>query len=380
MKDIIKNIDKKLLIVTIALFTFGLIMILSASSVTTYVQGTYQSKYFLRQLIFLVICFIVCALVIIKIPISKYKKLSNWLLIIDSVAILGAIIYATAINDTTGWISIPIIGQFQPSEFAKVLMIIWLASYYGSIKNQEQFNDNFKMLFPLGVGAIITILIIFQNDYGTAFVFFLITITIFFLSNTSKRLKNKVLLIGVIVIATFGILIATGTLSFLSNDKIARLNFIKPCDRYLNEGNQVCNSFIAINNGGIFGKGLGNSTQKYLYLPESHTDFIFAIIIEEIGLVGGVLLLLGYAFVLARIIIIGKKAKNNTNALICYGVAIYLFCHITINLGGVMGIIPITGIPLAFMSYGGSFGVSTLIALTLVQRVYYETKISNENK
>ena len=125
----------------------------------------------------------------------------------------------------------------------------------------------------------------------------------------------------------------------------------------------------------MFGKGIGNSTQKYLYLPESHTDFIFAIFVEECGLIGVVVLFCLYIFLLLRIVAIGSNTDRILYKLICYGVAIYLFLHIIINLGGVMGIIPITGVPLAFISYGGSFCWCTIIALTLVQRVQYEMKM-----
>ena len=151
-----------------------------------------------------------------------------------------------------------------------------------------------------------------------------------------------------------------------------RFNIKSPCERYLTTGNQICNGYIAINNGGLLGKGFGNSTQKYLYLPEAHTDFIFPIIVEETGIVGAVFVLFLYFLLICRILSIAKKTTNNANRLICYGTVAYILSHIVINLFGVTGIIPLTGVPLPFMSYGGSFAASIIVILTVIQRINYE--------
>ena len=370
MKKLIKYMDKKLLIATIILFVFGLIMIFSASNVTAYMFGASPSRYFYKQSLFLFGSFIGCTIMMF-IPTSKYKKLSWVALIGVTFLVFVALVYGTVVNDASGWIGIGGLG-IQPSEFAKVVIIMWLACYYETTRDEEFYNDTAKMFFPLFVIGIITFLIILQNDYGTALIFLLISMFIFLLSPTSKKIKLLVVGTGTFLVITIVVLCLTGVISFLSSDKLARFNFFDPCSRYLNEGNQVCNGYIAINGGGIFGKGLGNSTQKYLYLPEGHTDFIFAIIVEELGIVGAILLMLLYMFVLIRIILIGKKASKNYQALICYGVFFYLFSHIVINLGGVLGLMPLTGIPLPFMSYGGSFALSTCIALTMVQRICFE--------
>ena len=160
-----------------------------------------------------------------------------------------------------------------------------------------------------------------------------------------------------------------------SDSRLNRLIYKEPCTRYLsNSGYQVCNGYIAINNGGLLGKGLGNSTQKYLYLPEAYTDFIFAIVVEELGLIGGIGILILLFIILWRIFIIGKSAKNDASKLMCYGIFWYLLLHIIINLGGVMGLIPLTGVPLPFLSYGGSFTMCLVASLTIVQRISIESK------
>ena len=166
--------------------------------------------------------------------------------------------------------------------------------------------------------------------------------------------------------------------SILRDRQLERFNIANPCDRILEDGNQVCNCYIAMNNGGLTGVGLGNSTQKYLYLPEPYTDFIFAIIVEELGVVTGVFILIMYFIVLYRILLIGRKSPTNKGAILCYGVAIYIFLHIAVNLLGIMGLIPMTGVPLPFMSYGGSFTICLIAALTIVQRVSIENGLLRE--
>ena len=134
----------------------------------------------------------------------------------------------------------------------------------------------------------------------------------------------------------------------------------------------MCNGFIAIDNGGLKGVGLMNSVQKYLYLPESHTDFIFPIIVEELGAIVGVVIIVGYMYIIALIFRVSYKSYNLRNSIICYGVGLNLMLHIFVNLGGVLGVIPLTGVPLPFLSYGGSFCITTICSLALVQRIHIE--------
>ena len=152
-----------------------------------------------------------------------------------------------------------------------------------------------------------------------------------------------------------------------------RFNFLKPCTRYQEaSGYQVCNGYIAINNGKLLSVSPGNSQQKYLYLPEAFTDFIFPIIVEEFGLIPGIVIILIYMVIIYRCLLLAKRCVNIGNALICYGVGCYIFLHVAINLVGVLGLLPLTGVPLPFLSYGGSFALSLSIAISLVQRISIE--------
>lgn len=257
-------------------------------------------------------------------------------------------------------------------------MIMWMARYYEV--NQGKLDKYGASLFPLLVGGIIAFLIIFQPDLGTAIIFSVIVFCIFISVPIAKEIKNKIFLTFVGLVIVVGLVLAGSGKTIIYERQLERLNFTRPCDRLLDEGSQVCNAYIAINNGGLTGVGLGNSTQKYLYLPEPYTDFIFAIIVEELGLIVGIALLLCYVFVIYRIIAIARRSYTNRGAVICYGVAVYIFLHIAVNLMGLFGLMPMTGVPLPFMSYGGSYTICLIIALTMVQRVNIETNQRNKLK
>ena len=164
--------------------------------------------------------------------------------------------------------------------------------------------------------------------------------------------------------------------SILTKAQKARFNFVDPCDskNYINSGYQICNAFIAINLGGLTGVGIGKSTQKYSYIPEPHTDMVFAIIAEEYGYLFCLGILILYSIILWRILNLSSKANTISSKFICLGVATYIFAHIYINLGGLFGLIPLTGVPLPFLSYGGSFTISLIAAIALVERIHIETK------
>ena len=375
MNKIMKYIDKPLLIVTIILFIFGLVMVFSASNVTAYMSHEVSPyNYFMKQGIFLIVG-LVLSLIMVKFNVRSYGFFSKLLMLISIGSLIGLLLMGTAINKAISWFDLGFIS-IQPSEFVKVITIVFLAEYYD--RNANKLNSWTKALFPIGICAIVAGLIFFQPDLGTTIIYLLIVIIIYFAVPISKEIKVKSFFIGagIIVFGLFAI-IGSGK-GVLLERQMERFDFLRPCDRILDNGSQVCNCYIAIKNGGLTGVGLGNSTQKYLYLPEPYTDFIYAIIVEELGVITGILLILAYIFILIRILIIGRRSPNNRGATLCYGVAIYIFLHIAINLLGIMGLMPLTGVPLPFMSYGGSFTICLIAALTIVQRVSYENGILKE--
>lgn len=373
-KKIAKYLDKPLLIVSVILFIIGLIMVFSASNVTAYMSHEVSPyNYFIKQSLFLV-AGIILFLVMIKFTTKAYGMFSWGLLLIIIVSLLLLLIIGKSKNQAISWYDLGPIS-IQPSEFAKIVTIVWLARYYEKNKKMTSYG---KSLFPLFICGTIALLVFLQPDLGTTIIYSVIVATMFLAAPILKEIKTKTVfgVLGLIVFA--GVILLGSGKSVLLERQLERFDFSNPCDKLLTSGNQVCNCYIAINNGGLTGVGLGNSTQKYLYLPEPYTDFIFAIIVEELGVLFGVGIIILYMFLLYRILKIGRESPTNRGALLCYGIAIYIFLHIAINLMGIFGMMPMTGVPLPFMSYGGSFTICLIAALTIVQRVSVENGLCNE--
>lgn len=376
---ILRYIDKWLLLITTILFVIGLVMVFSASNVASFMRYKASPYHFIiRQSIFLLVGIII-SLIAIRFSTKVYGFVSWPGLIAITIVLALVLAYGKIAGGASSWIQLGPF-RFQPSEFAKVIMIAWMASFYDINKNS--LNRYSTALFPLLICGIIVVLLMLEPDLGTAIIFAGIVAFIFMIVPIDLKIKVRTVLI-VLVIGLLGVAILIGNgKNLFFHHQIQRLDFSNPCSesKFYKEGNQVCNGYIAINNGGLFGKGLGNSTQKYLYLPDSHTDFIFPIVVEELGLLFGAFVILLYIFLLARIFIIAHNSTNNRNAIMCYGVAFYIFLHVIVNLMGVLGMMPMTGVPLPFLSYGGSFTICLIVALTMVQRVAIENNTKNLSK
>ena len=298
---------------------------------------------------------------------KNYKKIDKVLLGTIILALIGLIFYGHVANQAVSWYKI---GPFaiQPSEFAKIIIIIYLAVYYS--KNKDKLDNQWNIIKPMIFIVIIAVLVALQPDMGTAVIIGLIALAIFYatpMEKKSRSIFNKIFIGGILLVVL--VLIVAGG-KFLQSYQLDRFNYFNPCDRYQEKtGYQLCNSFIAFKNGGIKGQGLGGSTQKYLYLPESYTDFIFPVIVEELGLVIGIVILGIYAYIIFRILKIAKKSYNLMSGLMCYGVAAYIFIHIFVNLTGILGLLPLTGVPLPFLSYGGSSMITNFILIGLLLNI-----------
>ena len=371
MKKTLTRMDNQLLVITLAFFVFGLIMILSASSMESYMRYGYSPYYyFIRQAIFLGVGLFI-SFITINIPSKVFRKFSLLLILVIMFILGGLQVFGYLAKGSKSWIQLGPVN-IQPSEFAKIFIVMFLANYYD--KNKEKLNNTWSLIKPLIPCIIMVILVMLQPDLGTAGIITLITILLFYAVplRSNYRKNINMLLVSGIILLSLVFVITKG--SFLKGYQLNRFNFLDPCERYQEEsGYQLCNSFIAFTNGGTTGQGLGKSTQKYLYLPESYTDFIFPIIVEELGLVVGIIIIMLYLYILYRIYRIARRSTNLYNSMIAYGIGVYIFLHIAINLIGVMGIGPLTGVPLPFLSYGGSYTISLMFGLSLVQRSAIET-------
>ena len=371
---VLNKIDKPLFFICLLYSIIGIFCVLSASSVSAVMKYDVSPYYFfIRQIILVTISYIIGFIIIIRTPTRKYKKYITPALLI----ILGTLIYVLLkgqiVNNASSWIQIGPL-KFQPSEFVKPIIIIYFGVFYGEIQNK--MNSKYSFLIPIIYAIICFGLIFIQPDLGTALIVAAVSFITFFAVPFKGNQLVKQLKIFAGSLAVVGVVLILSGASFLNEMQTSRLTYKKPCTRYLEEtGYQVCNGFIAFNNGGLFGKGIGNSSQKYLYLPDSHTDMIFPIMVEELGLIAGVLFILGYAFMLYRILKISKEASNLKNSIISFGIAIYLLVHILVNCLGTLALIPFTGTPVPFLSYGGSYTINLIICMFIVQRIAIENKI-----
>ena len=380
MRKLFSKMDIPLFILTIFFVVVGLVMIYSASSISSVVRYGYAPyHFFIRQAIFVSVSLIVGIFIIIKLPTRTYGFLAWPALIAVILALVFLFINGRMTNNAISWYDLGFFS-LQPSEFAKSILIIFSAIYYNKL-HYRKVKNIYAYLVPLAFGIMIACLVAMQPDLGSAAIIggivFLTFISIPMVQNNMIRVI-KVLVIGVVIAAI--IVLYSGS-DLLNSMQMDRLTFRNPCSRYTEvTGYQVCNGFIAINNGGLFGVGLGNSTQKYLYLPESHTDFIFPIIVEELGLIFGIILILGYAWVLFRILKIAKASENLRCSVLAYGTFWFLTLHILINLLGILALIPLTGVPLPLLSYGVSFTVNVIVMLFIVQKLNIENKINKTKR
>ena len=380
--NLFSYLNKPILIFMILFAIGGAFLILDASSISSVLTYGLDSPYFFfkRQLLF--VAFSLCiSIFIIKYPTKYYKKTFGFLSLFFIVLILiiytSNKLFSTGVNEVTLKISK---FTFQPAEFLKIFIVIYMGAYYDSWINNPN-HGKWTFLWPLILCAISCALILFAGDYGSA----ALMMALFALVFISIPSKEKLIRIfkGV---AIFGLIICTLGLKYLylvvpesmleKDYRLNRLNYRHPCDRYEEDsGYQVCNGYIAIDNGGLSGAGIGNSIQKYLYLPASHTDFIFPIVVEEFGSLVGIAIIICYIIIIFLIFKVAVNSHKLQNSITCYGIGIYIMLHIFINLGGVLGIIPLTGVPLPFLSYGGSFCIALLCSIAVVQRINIENRI-----
>ena len=354
---------------------YGLFNIVTASSreaVTNLDKSLFY--YFYKHLAILIIGF-VASFIVIFIDIKKYGKILPLIFITTFALNLWLVMKGSSTRGANNWIPLGFFN-LQPSEISKIVIIICLGflfeKFFKSFGNKNiKHTEQVWTIILMGIS--IPGVVFLQKDLGTAIVLFTIFFIMFITSPIPKQEKINSLSILIIILFIAGLIMYSVKGYLLSDAQKSRFDFFNPCSKYAETGYQVCNAYIAINNGGAFGVGIGKSTQKYSYIPEPHTDMVFAIISEELGLIKCTLIFIGYIIIIYRILRISRLAKNVKSRYICLGVATFIFMHIFINLGGLFGLIPLTGVPLPFLSYGGSFTITLLVSLAVVQRIHIET-------
>ena len=367
------KIDLQLIWVTLILMAWGLVMVYSASIAMPdnpkflKLTGTH---FVIKHAIFLVMAGSI-AIVAFQLPVTAWEKVAPWLFVASLLLLIVVLIphVGKVVNGARRWIPLGFIS-FQPSEFVKFSMLLYVSDYMVRKMNiKERF---FVAVMPIGIAVLVVgLLLLAEPDMGAFMVIAVIAMGILFLGGVNARMF---FLIAALIVAAFGVMIAV---SDWRRERI--FAYLDPwsAEHTLGKGYQLSHSLIAFGRGEIFGVGLGGSVEKLHWLPEAHTDFLLAVIGEEFGLVGVIVILSLFLWLTRRVMHIGRQAialDRLFAGLVAQGVGIWIGFQAFINMGVNLGALPTKGLTLPLMSYGGSAILFNSLAIALVLRVDYENK------
>jgi len=361
--------DRWLVYIVLCLVTLGLMMVASAAISTSDQQLHQPFYYFYRQLTFLVLG-ILLGSIVVQFDIDYWEKISGFMLV--TVLLLLALVLIPgighAVNGSARWIGFSVFS-IQVSELAKFSVVIYMASYLVR-RNEEVRTSLSGFLKPLFLMGVIAILLLKEPDFGATVVIMATVLGMMFLAGMHWR--HFVLLLIVV-------LLVLSILAISAPYRMARLtSFLNPWTNAYGSGYQLTQSLIAFGRGGWFGAGLGNSIQKLFYLPEAHTDFLFAVIAEELGVVGMLVFIILFTLLVLRIFFIGREAQQSGRhfaGFMAYGFGLWIAIQFTVSIGVNCGILPTKGLTLPLVSYGGSSMLVNCIVIALLIRIDYENRL-----
>jgi len=362
----VEAFDRWLMVAYGCLLLLGLVMISSASiAVADHQMG--DPFYFLKRQAVAALLGGVAILFMLNVRLVYWEKAGMLLLGFVFFILLLVLIpgVGKTVNGSTRWIPVGFIN-LQVSELAKLFMIVYVSGYL--VRHGEQVRSSlWGFIKPMFMVGLVCVLLLLEPDFGASAVIMMTVLSLMFIGGV--RFYQFLLFISLFVAAA-------GALIVSSPYRMERLTtFLNPWADPFDGGFQLTQSLIAIGSGGVTGVGLGDSVQKLFYLPEAHTDFLFAVLAEELGLVGVIAVLSLYGLLLVRVFKIARQAETGGNLFagyLAYGIGIWLALQAFINIGVNMGILPTKGLTLPFMSYGGSSLIVCSAAIGLVLRVYYE--------
>ncbi|SCS48695.1 cell division peptidoglycan polymerase FtsW [Staphylococcus caeli] len=366
-----KYIDYPLVVTYLLLCLIGLVMVYSASMVAATkgtltggisVAGTY---FYTRQLMYVImsLCIVFFMAFFMNVKFLETTRFQKWMMMGIVILLVATLAIGSNINGSKSWINLGFMN-LQASELLKIGIILYLP-YMIEKKRPKVFKQPKLLTSPIILAGFCIGLVLLQRDVGQTLLIMIIFFSIIFYAGigVEKSIKfGAIIVVAVIIIASLFLL-----LGLVPDYLTARFSTLtNPFSQESGTGYHISNSLIAIGNGGLFGRGLGNSIMKLGYLPEPHTDFIFSIICEELGLLGGLVVICLLFFIVFRAFELANKTNSYFYKLVCVGVASYIGSQTFVNLGGISGTIPLTGVPLPFISFGGSSMISLSIALGLL--------------
>ena len=366
--------DQALVWVSIALLMFGLVMVYSASVAMPDNPrfARYGHMHFLMRHVFSLLVAFVVALLAFQVPMSSWEKLAPWLFVFSLLLLMLVLVtfIGKGVNGARRWITLGFMN-FQPSELAKFAVVLYAADYM--VRKMEVKERFFRAVMPMAIAiGVVGLLLLAEPDMGAFMVISVIAMGILFLGGVNARMF---FVIAAVVVVAFGLMV------MLSDWRRERIfAYLDPWgEKYsLGKGYQLSHSLIAFGRGEIFGVGLGGSIEKLHWLPEAHTDFLMAVIGEEFGLIG-VLVVIGlFMWMTRRIMHIGRQSivlDRLFSGLVAQGVGLWIGFQTFINIGVNLGALPTKGLTLPLMSYGGSAILMNLISLAVVLRIDYENRL-----
>ncbi|BCV56461.1 putative lipid II flippase FtsW [Shewanella algae] len=360
--------DRRLLLAVLSLIAFGFVMVMSASMPEAQSLTGNPFHFVTRHLFYLVGCVVIAA-VVLQVEMQRWQQLSPLMLLLVGVMLVAVLAVGTTVNGATRWLSLGPV-RIQVAEIAKFAFAVYMAGYL--VRRHQEVRENAKGFYkPIAVFAVYAFLILMQPDLGTVVVLFVGTVGLLFLAGA--RLLD------------FFALILTGVMAFvalvlLEPYRMRRVtSFLDPWQDPFGSGYQLTQSLMAYGRGDWFGQGLGNSIQKLEYLPEAHTDFIFAVIGEELGFIGIIAVLAVLLFVALRAIRLGSQCLAMDRAFegyLAYAIGIWICFQTVVNVGASIGILPTKGLTLPFISYGGSSLWVMTAAVMMLIRIDHERRFS----
>ncbi|WP_163530341.1 FtsW/RodA/SpoVE family cell cycle protein [Halobacillus ihumii] len=368
----LKTYDFTLLFAPIALVSFGTVMVYSASMVYGPVVLDVSSNHYLVKQLQWMVLGIILLFFMSAFPYRHFKRLAKATVLLMVVLLIGLFPFGMAVNNSLSWYDLGPLS-FQPAEFVKIGIIIYLSSVYA---NKQKYIGNFPkaVLPPLVIISVLLGLIIMQPDIGSAAIIGMLASVIIMCSG----IKGKHILL--LVVVTAGILIMAGS-QLVTDERINRFTgAYQPFEAPQSDGYHLIQSYVAIATGGLTGVGLGQGVQKLGYLPEPHTDFIMAVIAEELGFIGVVITVGLLATIVLRGLYISWRCKDAFGSLLALGISSLFAIQSFINLGAMSGLLPITGVTLPLVSYGGSSLVIMMISLGILNNIARTVKVKEEER
>ncbi|EGR0366387.1 cell division protein FtsW [Vibrio tarriae] len=364
--------DRQLVWIAFGLMLIGLVMVTSASFPISSRLTDQPFHFMFRHAIFLLLAFLTSSMVL-QVPLDRWMKYSSLLLGISFFLLIVVLVVGKSVNGASRWIPLGLFN-LQPAEVAKLSLFIFMSGYL--VRKHDEVRQTFfgGFLKPIMVFGTLAVLLLGQPDLGTVIVMLVTLFGMLFIAGA--KLSQFLALMVAGVLAVVALIVAEPY-------RVRRVtSFLDPWEDPFGSGYQLTQSLMAFGRGEWFGQGLGNSIQKLEYLPEAHTDFVFAVLAEELGFIGVVLVLVLIFSLVLKAIFIGKKAFQHDQQFggyLAFGIGIWFAFQTLVNVGAAAGMVPTKGLTLPLISYGGSSLIIMSVAVSILLRIDHECRLADRH-